>query len=348
MAVQKEKIMKRLQEHLDYVIDLGYNEDRILGIFLYGSQNYGFATETSDVDSKVFILPSFSDLCLNTSLLSKEIHYKNGEHIDLKDFRSLRIQLMKQNINYTEILFTEYCIINPKYKDLFHKYFIASRESIARYDELRAIQSISGQLVHTLKQNPTDNKKLHNAKRLFYFLEQYVQNKPYLECIQPKEENFTMLWNLKYGLLKVCSNPEKKLYLAETLMYDVDRFATRYRNRKSPERENAEAALDIGTIEILRSSFDGVKKEFISKKNFFRQLTPAEERAYYSIIEEIGGEGSISIVKLVEKNKISRSVYNNLLSKMKENKVADITSMGMKGTYIKITHPELKAEAFEF
>lgn len=43
MAVQKEKIMKRLQEHLDYVINLGYNEDRILGIFLYGSQNYGFA-----------------------------------------------------------------------------------------------------------------------------------------------------------------------------------------------------------------------------------------------------------------------------------------------------------------
>lgn len=78
--------MKRLQEHLDYVIDLGYNEDRILGIFLYGSQNYGFATETSNVDSKVFILPSFSDLCLNTSLLSKEIHYKNGEHIDLKTF----------------------------------------------------------------------------------------------------------------------------------------------------------------------------------------------------------------------------------------------------------------------
>lgn len=78
-----------------------------------------FATETSDVDSKVFILPSFSDLCLNTSLLSKEIHYKNGEHIDLKDFRSLRIQLMRQNINYTEILFTEYCIINPNIKIYF-------------------------------------------------------------------------------------------------------------------------------------------------------------------------------------------------------------------------------------
>lgn len=85
-------------------------------------------------------------------------------------------------------------------------------------------------------------------------------------------------------------------------MYDVDRFATKYRNRKSPERENAEAALDIGTIEILRSSFDGVKKNLF-QKNFFRQLTHAEERAYYSIIEEIGSEGSISIVKLVEKTK---------------------------------------------
>lgn len=70
----------------------------------------------------------------------------------------------------------------------------------------------------------------------------------------------------KVWFIKSMLKSRKKLYLAETLMYDVDRFVTRYRNRKSPEHENAEAALDIGTIEILRSSFDGVKKEFISKK----------------------------------------------------------------------------------
>jgi GTP-sensing pleiotropic transcriptional regulator CodY len=35
------------------------------------------------------------------------------------------------------------------------------------------------------------------------------------------------------------------------------------------------------------------------------------------------------------------------MTKLKEHNIASVINMGMKGTYIKILHPELKAEAFD-
>ena len=60
----KEKTIERLREHMQEVVNRGYDEERILGIFLYGSQNYGFTTEKSDVDSRVIIFPTFEEFCL--------------------------------------------------------------------------------------------------------------------------------------------------------------------------------------------------------------------------------------------------------------------------------------------
>lgn len=347
MTVSKERILKRLREHLDYVIKQGYNEERVLGIFLYGSQNYGFASDKSDIDSKVILLPSFSDFCLMEKAVSKEIHLENKEHIDIKDIRALRQNIMKQNINYTELLYTDYCIINPRYKELFDKYFISSREKIVRMDQNKAIRSIGGQLRHTLSQaTDFDNKKIYNAKRLFFFLEHYINNEPYEKCIRPTGADYEFLWNLKYGLLNL--SLEDKKNMIEELDAKTKDLMIKYAEIESPLADQAKKAMDTGVIEILKKSFEELPKETCSKKDFFKQLTHAEEKAYYSIIKEIHEEGNITISKLVEKNSISRPVYNNLLIKMKENKVANVVNMGMKGTYIKILQSELKAEAIDF
>ena len=42
-------IQDALNEHKQAVIEYGIPEAQILGIFLYGSQNYGIDTEESDV-----------------------------------------------------------------------------------------------------------------------------------------------------------------------------------------------------------------------------------------------------------------------------------------------------------
>lgn len=155
------KIMKRVQEHYDYLTQL-YPPEQILGVFLYGSQNYGTDTENSDVDTKAILVPTLEDLCLSNPV-SKEIHLPNDEHCEVKDIREMVKQFRKQNINFIEILFTKYKIINLRYANTWHEYFISQNESIARYDECKCLKSISGQAKHTIRQNPKDGKKISNG-----------------------------------------------------------------------------------------------------------------------------------------------------------------------------------------
>ena len=49
----------------------------------------------------------------------------------------------KQNLNYLEILFTDFKIVNPIYEEPWNK-LVEMREEIARYDEYRAIKSMIG------------------------------------------------------------------------------------------------------------------------------------------------------------------------------------------------------------
>lgn len=346
MNLDKDSILRRLQEHWDYAVQQGINPNNILGIFLYGSQNYGFANQDSDIDSHLIVIPNLEDICLKPEWLSKEYHF-NDEHIIIKDIRELRRMFLKQNINFIEILYTDYFILNPKYKDLWETYFISNKEQISHYDKHRAIASIGGQIIHTLMQNPIDNKKLYNAYRLYYFLNNYIDNKNYLDCIHPKNETYYFLWELKFGLSAYSQDEEAKFKSSEELIQQVKHLIELYSSQKYPTNDSAFVALNKGTMEIIKFSLqDDVPK--ISKEEFFEQLTNAEQKAYYSIIKEIGSEGNITISKLVERNSISRPVYNNLIVKMKECRIAEVISQGMKGTHIKIIQTELKVEAMNF
>lgn len=343
--MDKEIIINRLKEHWNYAKHYGYNEKNFLGIFLYGSQNYGFGDINSDVDSIIIYLPSFEDFCLKSTVESKELIYDNNEHINIKDIRLIREMFLKQNINFIEILYTEYFILNPKYEDLFKTYFINNRENISHYDVNKTIKSICGQAIHTLRQDPSDRKKIYNAQRLYHFLKSYKAGMPYIDCIQPKGQEFRMLWSIKFGNEKLDFNPnilESQLRTlgSEEMVQNVE------------QKRDAIFALNEGVIRILKFFFaeveEALPQENVSKKTFLNQLTNIEEKAYYSIIKEIGAEGNVSISKLVEKNTISRPVYNNLMNKLKENKVAQVVNMGVKGTYLNITEPELRIEAINF
>lgn len=55
---RKEKVMKRLQEHYNYLADQGHE---IIFLAHQGSYNYNLDYEKSDIDSKAVVLPSFKD-----------------------------------------------------------------------------------------------------------------------------------------------------------------------------------------------------------------------------------------------------------------------------------------------
>lgn len=112
---REEKIMARLQEHYNYLIEKGHE---VVVLMLQGSQNYDLDIYTeeyqSDIDSKAIILPSFEDFVQNRSPFSYTYILDNNEHIDTKDIRIMCEMLKKENISYIELLYTKFMIINPE------------------------------------------------------------------------------------------------------------------------------------------------------------------------------------------------------------------------------------------
>lgn len=112
---RKEKVMKRLQEHYNYLADQGHE---IIFLAHQGSYNYNLDYEKSDIDSKAVVLPSFEDFVHGKSPFSYTYILENEEHIDTKDVRKMCEMWQKENISYIELLYSDFIIINPEYKDL--------------------------------------------------------------------------------------------------------------------------------------------------------------------------------------------------------------------------------------
>ena len=79
-------IMKQVRDHYDEALQY-FKPEEIVGIFLQGSQNYRLDYEGSDVDTKLLVVPSFKDICLNAKPISTTHIRANDEHTDWKDIR---------------------------------------------------------------------------------------------------------------------------------------------------------------------------------------------------------------------------------------------------------------------
>lgn len=196
-------IKTRIAAHADKVIKK-YGKENVLGVFLYGSQNYNLATENSDVDTVAIIVPTFSDLCLR-SPISKELNI-DEEHCNVKDIREYMKMIKKQNINFIETLFTEYFWVNPKYQSIWASFTIQNN-NLVQFDPDRAIVAAYHQAENTFKQllNTKDDdkitigKKFVNTYRLIDFCYKFYNGKDFLSCIQQNGNNRERLLKLKMG-----------------------------------------------------------------------------------------------------------------------------------------------------
>lgn len=194
-----------LKEHYS-VISKIYPEEKILGIFLYGSQNYGLATENSDVDSIAILVPSVEDIILKKPIC-KEIVFENGEHCNVKDIREIIKEWKKQSIQALEILFTDYFIINEGYISYWNN-FLSIRNDIVHYDIERTFKSIAGQAKQTYLRNPSDKKQIANALRLYNFLKSYLTGYSYNVCLT---SNNTAILNIKTGKTRLKEDAVRKI-----------------------------------------------------------------------------------------------------------------------------------------
>lgn len=192
-----EWINERVREHYEEALTM-FPESRIVGVFYQGSANYGLDYEKSDVDTKCILVPTFEDIAFNRKPISTTHIRKNEEHIDLKDVRLYINCFEKQNLNFLEILFTPYKIVNPQYAEFWQK-LVDAREDIAHYDIHRAIKFMKGialEKYHAMEHRyPTkidiidkygyDSKQLHHLLRVEEYLARYIGGESYESCLTP-------------------------------------------------------------------------------------------------------------------------------------------------------------------
>ena len=176
----EKNIREILRRDYSYLVEK-YGEDRVVGVFLYGSQNYGTDTEDSDVDAKGIVIPSFSQLVSKEDITyTHEFEDGNDNSLDVKDIRLMFEQFAKCNINFVEILFTQYSIINPMYKDLWDL-IKEKREDIAKCDLKRTLYATAGTIDNKYKllNNPdTMYKGYSEVLRLYQFMKNLLSSLP--------------------------------------------------------------------------------------------------------------------------------------------------------------------------
>lgn len=200
--MREMKILNGVQDH--WMESKNYfNEHNMVGIFLQGSQNYGLDTEDSDIDTKLIVTPTLNDIAHMYCPMSTTHIRENKEHTDFKDVRLMFNTFKKQNLNFIEILFTPYKIINPIYKDDWNK-LVAANEEIAHYNPYAAVCAMrglaTGKRVSLFKETPDrkvafekygyDPKQLYHLLRIEEYLVRYINGEKYINCLQPHHPEY--------------------------------------------------------------------------------------------------------------------------------------------------------------
>lgn len=260
MITRNEKTMQRLSEHLDAV---RHKHPEWVGIFLQGSQNYNLDYEGSDIDSKLIVLPSFEDFALYNKPYSYTHVMENEEHVDIKDIRLMFECFRKQNINFVEILFTPYRILNPKYEALF-KPLIDAREQVGRYNNFAALNCMVGTAMEKRKAlchpYPTtlakiekfgyDPKQLHHILRLEEFMQRWLTGTPYCDCLISEQRDY--LKAVKTGLHPL----NVAVSLSDTVTERMHQVKSEYMNTHSVfVNRQVEELLNGVLISLLKYNF---------------------------------------------------------------------------------------------
>ncbi|MGN0992819.1 MAG: hypothetical protein ACI4PE_02735 [Bacilli bacterium] len=330
--ISDEIIKKELEEQMDF-LKTKYNDKQYLGLFTYGKVNYGFAESVDEIQTVFCYIPTFKELCTENVIDIYYIPYKNRK-IRICDIRLLKSLALHQEQIIMEAVFSDYYILNPRYKKIFNKYIYINREAIFHCNQklriqnalIRGKQAIDNYIINH------DNNILFNACRIRIATRLYIDGTACENCINLKKDYYiNYLWQIKNGEIQPNINEIKNDFI-------------------SMEQEAAELIENDKCKDLIENAITELMKvaltDMIQDQDFTTLLTKTENKALEIILNELesGYEGNISISNLTENSNISRPVFTKLLQKMKDYKIAEIENQGVKGTYIKIIDGNLLSE----
>ena len=217
------------------------------------------------MDTKLIVTPKFKDICLNRKPVSTTHIRENEEHIDFKDIRLYMDTFRKQNLNFLEILFTDYFIIPSAYFDEWMR-LVEHREEIARMNPCRAVQSMRGvalqkyyamehpypSKIALLEKYGYDGKQVHHLLRVQDYLKRYIAGESYEACLKPSPEIIDRL--IAYKRQEIPLDIARKE--AAMAIDDVDHIALGFCTQvEEQEDENMRNLLEDVSCNIMKISY---------------------------------------------------------------------------------------------
>lgn len=264
---RKSFIMRECKSHYNEAKSLGHE---VLAVIVQGSQNYGLDIYTkeyrSDIDTKAIILPTFDDFCKNKQPLSTTHVRDNNEHIDLKDIRIMFETFRKQNVNFVEILFSEYYFVEDHYRNYWTK-LRSLGEELTHCHPSQTVRTMSGMSMEKKKAlchpYPTikdkidkygyDGKQLHHIVRINEFIKNYINGIPFSECLKLHDSS-TLDIMMKAKLNKYSLS--EALEMSEYYDNETNKIKSEFIERNGDKiNVSAYEKLDELKIEILRDYF---------------------------------------------------------------------------------------------
>lgn len=263
------KIFKELKRRINYLQnELNYD---VAFIALQGSQNYGMDIFTneyqSDIDCIAVVLPTLDEIIDNKNPVSTTLVLENNEHIVVKDFRLFIGLLYKQNIQYLEVLFTKYKIVNKQYKELLNPLFNKA-EIIAKFNMVSVMNCIGGMAVQKLnalehvypstldriEKYGYDGKSLHHLIRLFQFEDNLINGMEYGKS----------LCYFDPEIKDMCMRAKLSQYSLNEARALADKYINKIRNRKQEYLDNNELVEDDIAPLILTNVKSNVLKKYFT------------------------------------------------------------------------------------
>jgi hypothetical protein len=269
-----EWIMDRLEEHYQEALTI-FPKDKILGIFIQGSQNYNLDYVGSDIDTKCIVLPTLEDICLNRKITSYTHVRANNEHIDFKDLRAITKDFKQQNINFLEVLFTRYRIINHDYVTLFQPMFDHAEE-IAKYDNYRFMRATAGMSMEKHKALTLDRpsqheeiikygwatKQLHHTDRLNLFIKRRVAGELFADClIDPRGDKMSCIKEHGHDIYTLEQAKERCKMLDDETNEIKEKYIATHEHIIN---EDVGKMIDSVVVDVIRAS---LKKKSVIKRS---------------------------------------------------------------------------------
>ena len=313
MELVDEKLVSRRGEEIYLECVKRFGEEHVLGVFSIGLYNYNSAETMDEVKYMAIYVPTFEDLC--TQLNDMEIK----EDYILRDVRAIYFYCQKVNGSELELLYSLYQKINPIYKDTFKEYFLKHKEEMGRKAHFFKTDAVIKKA-----KNYIEKGDLFGAARLRIATEHFLNGGSMEECFRPTQSYVkSYLESIKHGVLKI--EPEEVISEIEELIYSQENVElSSFTDKK----------VKLGVISIINI---GLRKK-VNLEEFECELTATEKKAFSVVKENLNEnkEVCLSISRVCETTGISRPIWKNLFAKMENQQIAEISNMGVKGTFIKL------------